>query len=83
MALRLVNVLIMTIFMAFILAVLSIRYDYMGALACFTAIVAPLDACLAIVLAAVVNKNKAENVKDGEGIRYRQLLNEIGGESHI
>lgn len=49
----------------FILAVLSIRAQYMGALACWTAAFAPIGSVCAAVLVAIVNKNKAENTAGG------------------
>ncbi len=84
MALKLVRILILTIILSFILSVLSIYFQYLGALACWTACIAPLQVGLSIVLSAVVNKNKAENTSaDGDGIRYRQLLGTNREESSI
>lgn len=63
--------------LSFLLAAYSIHEQYMGALACWTVCFTPLGIGLDIVLAAVVNKSKAENTgADGEGIRYRQILNQ-------
>ena len=80
MAWVLIIVLITTVLMSFVLAVYSIHEQYMGALACWTVCIAPMDAALSIVLKAVVDKNKQENTgADGEGIRYRQLMKELEG----
>ena len=76
----LVALLAVTVGMSFILASWSIKAQYVGSLICWTACIAPLDTCLGIVLKAIVNKNKEENTgADGEGIRYRQLANEMEG----
>lgn len=84
MALKLVRILILTIVLSFILSVLSIRYQYLGPLACWTACIAPLQVGLSIVLSAVVNKNKAENTSaDGDGIRYRQIIGTNGEDVSI
>lgn len=57
--------------MSFILAFYSIRYQYMGALACWTVVFTPIGTACSIVLGAVVHKNKAENTAaDGEGIVF-------------
>ena len=77
----LVRVLIFTIVMSFILAIYSVHEQYLGALACWTACIAPTDTALAIVLKAVVDKNREENTgADGEGIRYRQLVSNLEAE---
>ena len=66
--------------MSFALAIYSIHEQYMGALACWTVSIAPLDAALSIVLKAVVAKNQAENTShEGDGIRDRQLIHEMEG----
>lgn len=71
LAIGLVAVMIMSLIMGFCLAILSILYQYTGALACFTICVTPLDTCLGIVLCRVVDKSRAENVgADGTGISY-------------
>lgn len=55
----------------FLLAVMSIRHQYTGALACYTAVFAPLGTAIAVVLAKIVDKSKAENCgPNGEGIVY-------------
>lgn len=55
----------------FVLAVLSIRYQYTGALACWTVVFTPIGTALSIVLSRIVEKNRAENTgADGEGVKY-------------
>lgn len=58
----------------FYLAVKSIESDYSGALACYTIVFTPIGTALSIVLAKIVDKNKAENTgettESGEGISY-------------
>ena len=53
------------------LAVLSIKYQYTGALACWTVVFTPIGTALSIVLSRIVEKNRAENTSaDGEGVKY-------------
>lgn len=55
----------------FILAWESIRYQYMGALACWTVVFTPIGTALSVVLSRIVDKSRAENTgADGEGIKY-------------
>ena len=55
----------------FALAVLSIRYQYTGALACWTVVFTPIGTALSIVLSRIVEKNRAENPgANGEGVKY-------------
>ncbi len=55
----------------FILAVLSIRYQYTGALACWTVVFTPIGTAISIVLVRIVDKSRAENTgPGGEGIKY-------------
>lgn len=55
----------------FFLAVLSIRYQYTGALACWTVVFTPIGTALSIVLSRIVEKNRAENTgADGEGVKF-------------
>lgn len=64
--------------LSFVLAVMSIKAQYMGVLACWTACLTPLGVGLDIVLNSTVKKSTAENTSgDGDGIRYRQLVNDI------
>ncbi len=82
MAVFILAVLASAVILSFILAVLSIKYEYMGALACWTACLTPIGIGLDIVLNSVVKKNHAENTgESGEGIRYRQLVNEMEGKT--
>lgn len=52
----------------FVLAILSIKYQYMGALACWTIVSTPVGTCATLVLGKIVNKSKAENTRGG--IKY-------------
>ncbi len=55
----------------FYLAVLSIRFQYVGALACWTVVFTPIGTAVGIVLGKIVDKNKAENVSgSGDGITF-------------
>ena len=71
LAVRLVNLLSGGLFGGFLLAVLSIKYNYVGSLLCYTCVFTPIGTALSVVLAKVVDKNKAENTSaDGDGIIY-------------
>ncbi len=53
------------------LALKSIEYQYMGALACFTVVFTPIGTATSIVLGAIVHKSEVENTSaTGEGIKY-------------
>ena len=65
LALLCIGLMTIGLFMAYRLGVMSIEADYMGALACFTVVFTPIGTMLGITLAAVVNKNKAENTDGG------------------
>ncbi len=55
----------------FLLAVLSIKYQYSGALACWTVVFTPVGTAVGIVLGKIVDKNREENTgADGEGVKY-------------
>ena len=55
----------------FVLAVLSIKYQYTGALACWTVVFTPIGTAVSIVLVRIVDKSRAENTgPGGEGIKY-------------
>lgn len=55
----------------FLLAVLSIKYQYAGALACWTVVFTPIGTAAGIVIGKVVDKSKAENVSgNGDGIAF-------------
>lgn len=70
MAVSIVLIIIAGLLMSFFLSVYSIRRNYTGALYCWTAIFAPIGTAASIVLAKVVDKNKAENTCNGKGITY-------------
>lgn len=55
----------------FILARMSIQYQYMGALACYTVVFTPVGTAVGIVLGKIVDKSRAENTgADGAGIKF-------------
>ncbi len=55
----------------FILALLSIKYQYTGALMCWTAVFTPIGTAVSIVPHFVVHKSTVENSgADGEGIKF-------------
>lgn len=55
----------------FFLAVFSIKYQYSGALACWTVVFAPIGTAVGIVIGKVVDKSRAENVGgNGDGITF-------------
>lgn len=55
----------------FILAYLSILHQYTGALAYYTVVFTPIGTALSVVLARVVDKNRAENTgPNGVGVVY-------------
>lgn len=82
MAVYILGLLSVALILSFVLAVMSIREQYMGVLACWTACLTPLGVGLDIVLNSTVKKSTAENTSgDGDGIRYRQIVN--GGEPTI
>lgn len=57
----------------FALAVLSIKYNYLGSLVCYTAAFAPIGTACSIVLARIVDKSRAENIGgNGDGIKFAQ-----------
>ena len=71
LAVRLVNLLSGGLLGGFILAVLSIKYNYVGSLLCYTCVFTPIGTALSRVLAKVVDKSKAENTSaTGDGIVY-------------
>lgn len=76
MATYILGVLTLFILLSFYLAVQSIKYQYTGALACWTACVSPLGVSLSIVVNSTVKKSQAENTgASGEGIRFHQIVN--------
>lgn len=55
----------------FILALFSIKYQYTGALMCWTVVFTPIGTAVSIVPHFVVHKSTVENSgADGEGIKY-------------
>lgn len=55
----------------FILAVLSIKYQYTGALMCWTVVFTPIGTAVSIIPHFVVHKSTVENSgADGEGIKF-------------
>ena len=57
--------------MGFYLALKSIEYNYIGALACFTVVFTPIGSVAAIVIGKVVDKNRDENTGgNGDGIKF-------------
>lgn len=71
LALLLVLLLFLGLAGGFLLAVMSIRHGYTGALACYTVVFTPIGTALSVVLARVVDKNRAENTgADGKGVVF-------------
>ena len=71
MAISLIALLSFGLLLGYDLAVKSIYAQYMGALACYTAVFCPVGTAISIVLAKVVDKNKSENMgSDGTGITF-------------
>ena len=55
----------------FYLALKSIQYQYTGALACYTAVFAPIGTAIGVVLNSVVRKSEHENTgANGVGIKF-------------
>lgn len=72
---RLATYLVLLLFLGlaggFILAVLSIKYQYTGALACWTIVFTPIGTALGVVLVRIVDKSRDENTgADGEGVKF-------------
>lgn len=64
----------------FILALFSIKYQYTGALACWTIVFTPIGTAVSLIIGAIVNKSKEENTSaDGEGIKYMLAKSELSG----
>lgn len=71
LALLIMLFLALTAYGGYRLAVMSIATGYVGALACYTVAIAPVDTAAGIVLGKIVDKSKAENVGgNGDGINY-------------
>lgn len=78
LAIYLVALLFLGLAGGFVLAVLSIKYQYTGALACYTVVFTPIGTALSIVLARVVEKSRDENTgPNGEGIKYATAMAEL------
>lgn len=78
LALYLVGMLFAGLVMGFVLAVMSIRHDYMGQLLCYTVVFTPIGTALSIVLNSIVNKSRAENTSgDGTGIKYGLAMKDV------
>lgn len=55
----------------FFLAILSIKYQYTGALMCWTVVFTPIGTAVSLIPHFVVHKSTVENSgADGEGIKY-------------
>ena len=55
----------------FYLANQSIKYQYTGALMCWTVVFTPIGTMIGLVIGAIVKKSEAENTgPNGEGIKY-------------
>lgn len=71
LALALLGLLAAGLLGGFLLAAMSIRYQYMGALACYTVVFTPIGTAIGIVLGKIVDKSRAENTgANGDGIVY-------------
>lgn len=71
LALYLMLFLLLGLVGGFCLALKSIEYQYMGALACFTVVFTPVGTAIGIVLNSIVHKSDHENTgADGEGIKF-------------
>lgn len=71
LAIYLLLFLVAGLFGGFFLAVLSIKYQYTGALACWTIVFTPIGTAIGSVIGKVVDKSKAENVGgNGDGITF-------------
>ena len=71
LALLLVILLFLGLAGGFLLAVMSIRHSYTGALACYTVVFTPIGTALGVVLGKIVDKSRAENTgADGKGVVF-------------
>lgn len=71
LAIYLVLLLLLGLSGGFVLALLSIRYAYTGALMCWTVVFTPVGTAVSIVLGKIVDKNREENTSaEGEGVKY-------------
>ena len=82
LALYLVLLLVLGLLGGFVLAVLSIRYAYTGALMCWTVVFTPIGTAVSLVLGKIVDKSRDENTgADGEGIVYAATVASIPKDS--
>lgn len=82
LALYLVVLLALGLAGGFVLALLSIRYAYTGALMCWTVVFTPIGTAVSVVLARIVDKSRDENTgADGEGIKYAAAKAAISADS--
>lgn len=65
----------------FTLALISIKADYLGALACWTVVFTPIGTATSIVLSKIVSKSEAENTQGG--IKYEQCLIDAEREDYM
>ena len=71
LALLLVILLFLGLAGGFLLAVMSIRHSYTGALACYTVVFTPIGTALGVVLGKIVDKSRAENTgPEGKGVVF-------------
>ena len=61
-----------TLIAGFILAIMSLRANYLGSLICFTATLTPVSTAASITLTACVQKSKAENTEGG--VKYQVAM---------
>lgn len=61
-----------TLVAGFILAIMSLRANYLGSLICFTATLTPVATATSITLTACVSKSKSENTEGG--VKYLAAL---------
>lgn len=78
MNIYILGLLTMFIMLSFVLATMSIKAQYTGALACWTICATPLVTILGVVLNSSVKKSTAENTSgNGDGIRYSHIMHEL------
>ena len=78
MATYLIALLVIGLAGGFVLAVLSIKCQYTGALACWTVVFTPIGTACSIVLHKIVSKNENENTSaDGDGIKYAIAMKQM------
>lgn len=67
-----------TLVAGFILAIMSLRANYLGSLICFTATLTPVATATSITLTACVQKSKAENTEGG--VKFQMAMANLGQE---